>query len=50
MKMPAMWQICSSSRLQMNVRPDMLDSGWTGDRDRIGREASYYAARYGRAV
>jgi hypothetical protein len=34
----------------MNVRPDMLDGGWTGDHDRIGREAFYYAARYGRAV
>ena len=50
MRMPAMRQICSSSRLQMNVRPDMLDSGWAGDHDRISREAFYYAARYGRAV
>ena len=43
-----MRQICSSSRLQMNMRPDMLDSGWAGDHDRIVREAFYSAARSGR--
>jgi len=50
MKVPALRQICSSSRLQMDIRPDMLDNGWTDDHGRIGHEAFSYAARYGRAA
>jgi len=33
----------------MNTRTHLLDGGWTGYHERIGREAFYDAARYGRA-
>jgi hypothetical protein len=46
-----MQQIYGSSRPQMNIRPNMLDNGWTGDHDRIGRGALYcHAAHYGRGA